>query len=76
MCVFAFFLAKPKLEPEIGCEIALFEGLAFENGLKGFHLSLSFSLYYYYFSSEIDPCLHRQPVHCSSQVRIEMTLAT
>lgn len=75
--IYLLLLAKPKPEPEIGCEIALFEGLRFENGLKEFHSSLfpSFFFFFPFFFSEIDLCLDRQPVYCSSQVRMKMTLA-
>lgn len=58
--------AKPKPEPEIGCEIALFEGLGFENGLKEFHSSLSpsfFSLFFFRnrFMSRQATCVLFQP---------------
>lgn len=47
--IYLLLLAKPKPEPEIGCEIALFEGLRFENGLKVFHSSLSPSFFFFHF---------------------------
>jgi len=74
--VYLLLLAKPKPEPKISCEIALFEGLGFENGLKEFHSSLSPSFFFFFFLfSEIDLYLDRQPLHCSSRVKIKMTLA-
>lgn len=75
---FFFLLAKPKPGPEIGCEIALFEGLAFENDLKACHFSF-YSIYLFIclfiLISEINLCLDRQPVYCSRHDSIEMTLA-
>lgn len=65
---FSFLLAKPKPGPEIGCEIALFEGLAFENDLKEFHSSL-YPLYLFIYSYFRNKSASRQATRVLFQTR-------